>query len=108
MHSQHKKLADGGWGQLTLLEQLGNVGSEVGRALKAQEKGDEQQSQRCLDRALELLDLTIADPKHRKRLKELCRLREVICDYFFGENIFGSTSPLLENYFTYFAIAARR
>ena len=84
------------------------VGREVGRALKAKEKCDEQQLQRCLDRALELLDFTIADPKHRKRLRELCRLREVICDYFFGENTFHSTPPLLENYFIYFAIAARQ
>lgn len=88
--------------------QLANVGSEVGRALKAKAKGDERQLQRCFERALELLDLTIADPKHQKRLKELCRLREVICDYFFGGNTFQSTPPLLENYFTYLAIAARR
>lgn len=54
------------------------------------------------------LNFTIADPKNRTRLREICRLREVLCDYFFGENIFRSTPPLFENYFTYFAIAARR
>lgn len=104
----HTELAGGRWQTFSLVMQLANVGSEVGRALKAKEKGDGQQLQRCLDRALELIDLTIADPKHRTRLREICRLREVICDYFFGGNVFHSTTLSFENYFMYFAIAARR
>lgn len=61
----------------------------------------------ALDRALELFDLTIADPKNRKRLRELCRAREVSCDFFFGENTYKSTAKSLEGYFMVFAIAAR-
>jgi len=34
----HKELAEGRWFQLSLMEQLGNIGSEVGRALHAQGK----------------------------------------------------------------------
>lgn len=104
----HTDLAVGRWNTFSIAMQLANVGSEVGRALKAKEKSDAQQLQRCLDRALELLDFTIADPKNRTRLREICRLREVICDYFFGENEYCSTPPLFENYFTYIAIAARQ
>ncbi|MBI1934462.1 hypothetical protein HYS30_02230 [Candidatus Peregrinibacteria bacterium] len=104
----HTELAGGRWRTFSLAMQLANVGSEVGRACSASAAGEEKKKERCLDRALELLDLTIADPKHRKRLKEICRLREVICDYFFGENTFHSTPSLFESYFTYFAIAARR
>lgn len=29
-----------------------------------------------------LLTMTITDPKHRKRLKELCRFREMLCASF--------------------------
>ncbi len=30
--------------------------------------------------------LTIADPQHRRRLKELTRVRELLLDYFWGGN----------------------
>lgn len=104
----HTELAAGRWQTFSLAMQLANVGSEVGRAMKAKDKGDKQQLRRCLDRALELLDLTIADPKHYRRLREICRLREVICDYFFGENIHRSSPVLFEQYFMAFAVAARQ
>ena len=85
--SFHSGLTSERWEQLSLLEQLGNIGSEVGRALKAKEQGNTQRLEGALDRALELFDLTLADPKHRgPRLRELCRTREVLCDFFFGEN----------------------
>src|SRR3989344_4777356 len=103
----HSSLASGRWNELSLCEQLGNVGSEVSRALRARESKNEERLQGALDRMLELLDLTIADPKHRYRLRELCRTREVLCDFFFGENEYGSTGESLDNYFFAFALAAR-
>jgi len=36
--------------------------------------------------------LTIADPKHRHRLKEMTRLREALLDFFLGDNESRSTS----------------
>jgi hypothetical protein len=33
MNYQHKELAAGRWQQMSLVEQMANVGSEVGRAL---------------------------------------------------------------------------
>jgi hypothetical protein len=35
MAPQHQTLSAGRWQSLTLVEQLGNVGSEVGRAIRA-------------------------------------------------------------------------
>lgn len=35
---QHQNLAAGSWQKLSLAEQLGNVGSEVGRAIARQKK----------------------------------------------------------------------
>lgn len=103
----HAGLSAGRWHELSLCEQLGNVGSEVSRALRARETKNQERLDGALDRMLELLDLTIADPRHRTRLRELCRTREVLCDFFFGENEYRSTGESLDKYFFAFALAAR-
>ncbi len=103
----HRDLADGRWRQLTLMEQLGNIGSEISRALSWQAKGDHEQVVKALERGLELFDLTIADPRWQNRLKEILRAREVVCDYFFGDNQYQSTPDSLAEYFLYFGLAAR-
>ncbi|MBU2603165.1 MAG: hypothetical protein KKA32_13520 [Actinobacteria bacterium] len=87
------------------MEQLGNVGSEVERALRWAAKDEPGPSRETLWRGLELLDLTIADPKHRGRLRELTRLREVLLDYFLGENQYGSTADSWRRYFLAFGMA---
>lgn len=103
----HADLAAGRWFSLSLSEQLGNVGSEVGRALRAKEQRNTDRLALALARALELLDLTIADPKHRSRTRELCRAREVLCDFLAGDNVYRSTAASLDKYFLAFAISAR-
>ena len=75
MNIQHKDLAAGRWNSLSFCEQMANVGSEVERAIKWREKRNAPYSQMAFERALELLDLTVADEKNKKRLKELLRLR---------------------------------
>jgi hypothetical protein len=89
------------------MEQLGNIGSEVGRASKAKRKGDDTRMWSALERALELIDLTIADPRWSGRRKEPLRARELICDFLVGDNEYGSSSESLDAYFLPFAIAAR-
>ena len=62
-------------------------------------------------RALELLDLTLADPRTRQsrgRLREIARAREVVVDFLAGSNEYGSTGPSLQKYFDVYAMAARR
>lgn len=103
----HQNLANGQWQELTLIEQLANVGAEIGRALSWKTKGDTKKSQNAMERGLELLDLTINDSRWRHRLKEITRMREVICDYFYGDNEYQSTIESLDKYFLHFAIAAR-
>ncbi len=104
----HKSLADGRWRTFSLFEQLGNIGSEVGRANIARAGGDRERMDQALTRALELLDLTIDDPKNRKRLREICRAREVVCDFFWGDNEWSSTGESLDRWFLPYALAARR
>ena len=92
---------------MTLAEQLGNVGSEVSRALRAKALGNEDRMLAALDRALELLDLTVADPRLVGRRREILRAREVVCDFLAGDNETGSTAESLDGYFLTFATAAR-
>lgn len=104
----HKNLAAGRWFSLSLAEQLGNVGSEVGRVIASQKSGEKQREENAKVRAIELLDLTVSDMRWSSRLKELVRGREVLADWFYGDNIYGSSSENMEKYFYYFAYAARR
>jgi vacuolar-type H+-ATPase catalytic subunit A/Vma1 len=108
MNAQHKDLAAGRWNSLSFCEQMANVGSEVERAIKWREKRNAQYSQMAFERALELLDLTVADEKNKKRLKELLRLREMLADYFVFENVYQSSDRSFQNYFSAFNFAARR
>ena len=86
---------------------MGNIGSEVGRSINARAAGNDKRMNGALDRALELFDLTIADPKNRGAcLKEICRAREVVCDFLFGDNEYSSTGESLDRYFMAFALAA--
>lgn len=107
MSYQHKSLAAGRWRSFTLIEQLANIGSEVERALSWRQKGNPEYSRKAFERALELIDLTIADSRHLARLKELTRLREVLLDYFLGDNLFQSNEDLWRKYFYAFGYAAR-
>src|SRR3990172_8983994 len=104
----HVGLAAGRWSDLTLLEQLANIGSEVGRASRARSLGNEQRLTNALERCLELFDLTLADERWRHRRREISRAREIVCDFLVGDNGAGSTAESLDAYFLPFAIAAPR
>ena len=105
----HAGLARGRWATLTLAEQLGNAGADVGRAIRARDERDQGRFDAALERALELLDLTLADPRWSgPRRREIARTREVVCDFLVGDNVYRSTPELLDNYFLAFAVSARR
>lgn len=104
----HRDSAAGSWWELSLYEQLGNVGSEVGRALRWKTRNP-QIAQRAFERALELMDFTLDDPRHRRsvaRLRELARAREVLVDFLAGSNEYQSTGDSIQRYFDAFAVAA--
>jgi hypothetical protein len=106
--TNHPDLAAGRWFTLSLANQLGNVGSEYERARRWKEQGNDARFEPAFARLLELLDLTIADPRWRNhRLKELTRLREVICDELYNEAPEFIHPSDLRKYFLYFGILAR-
>jgi hypothetical protein len=96
MSHQHASLAAGRWQTLPLVEQLANVGSDVARAHRWQEK-DPLLCEKAFIRALELLDMTIGDSRWKGRRKELTRVREFL----------WSDLASLDRYFYPFAVAAR-
>ena len=101
----NKELTKERWFAMSFLEQMANIGSEIGRTINWREK-DGHRSDCAFESALELLDLTIEDLKNRKHLKELCRLREALADYFCFANIYGSSDEKWNNYFYSFNYAA--
>ena len=112
VNCQHKSLADGGWAEMSFYLQMGNLGSEVSRALKWFGK-NEKRFQVSFERALELFDLTIevADDdgagSREGKLREVCRAREEFCDYFLG-NSWGTDSAKMMRYYDQFAMMGRR
>jgi hypothetical protein len=91
---------------MSLLEQLGNVGSEVSRMRRWADR-DERLAAGAFERALELLDLTLTDPRWRRRLREIARARELLCDAATGGGAYGTTLEAMDRYFLAFALAAR-
>ena len=108
MTTYHPDLAAGRWFTFSLAAQLGNVGSEYERALNWKKRGDKDRFEHAFARLLELLDLTISDPRWKNhRLKELTRLREVICDELYNEVSEFIHPSDLRQYFLCFGILAR-
>jgi len=107
MNYQHKELANGKWFEMTLAQQMANVGSEVERAIGWKEKGNEEYSRMALERFIELMILTIDDSKNAHGLKELCRVKELFLDFIIGNNQYFQTKEQWQKYFLAFNSAAR-
>ncbi len=102
----HQNLARGRWFELSLAQQLGNIGSEVGRARRSC-GSDEAKFWNAAARALDLFYLTLSDKRWSKwRKKEICRACETFCDAVLGGQIYGGDLESLDRYFTRFALLA--
>ena len=97
------------WAQLTFIEQMGNISSEVGRAIIAQRNGNEVRKNRAIDRAIDLFSATVEvniGTLHSYRLKEVLRARDEFLRLFFDDT-FVQDSVIIERYFMDFAFMAR-
>jgi hypothetical protein len=104
MNMKHTTLAAGRWSDFSFAEQLGNIGSEVSRAIRA--STDAKLFEPAISRALELFDLTLNDLRWTGRLKEVIIARDLFCKAVKG-NIDHATLSYLNRYFTQFACASR-
>ena len=103
----HKKLSKKKWHGLSTVEQMANVGSEISRAIIWKEKSKDY-SELAFYRAVELFGVTMNDPKNMGRLKEIARAKEMLVDWYLGENIHKSSEEQWQKYFLQFAVASRQ
>ena len=104
----HKKLSPGNWQKLSLAEQIGNIGSELARAKLWNSKNLPENKNKALERALELIDFTLAGVNKASQLKEITRLREAVESLFLDKKYHLASFDNLEKFYMPFAILARR
>lgn len=93
------------WGKLSLAERMGHIGSEITRARVWQEQGSKDQCVRALERAAELIRLTLSlSPEYG----ELKIFENVLGDIIAGTKHFNCSLKSLEDYCLPFAILARK
>ena len=93
------------WAQLDVFNQMGNIGSEVGRALAAKRRGKDKRAETAFYRGMDLMNATIETWAARGdgRIAELLRARELFAESMLTDR----KDPTLEQYFMDFAVAAR-
>jgi len=92
------------WSQMSLPQQLGNVGSEVSRMIKWR-GNDDTIAERAFERMLELIDLTLQNQTSGPRLREIARAREILVQTWQSE--VSTDNPAWESlnrYFLQFAL----
>ena len=90
------------WFSMTIQEQISNIGSEVLRADRWKQKGNNAKMRAYYDAAVSFLILSIRDPKNRAGKNELNLCIDELADYFIGENQSGTTSETLKRYYNAF------
>ena len=95
------------WASMDLFNQMGNIGSEVGRSVNALATGRSQDAEAALYRGLDLIDATLNAPAMHgyPRKQELARTREQFVQVYTEND--QQLGRVLENYFMQFAIVAR-
>lgn len=93
------------WAKLDVFNQMGNIGSEVGRALAAQRQGKNERMMSAFYRGIDLINATVRAWSESKyvAVPELLAARELFAEAILG----GKPDAGLESYFMQFAIAAR-
>jgi len=95
------------WNNFSLAEKMANIGSEILRMAASKERNDEPNIQKSAERALELIDLSITGEQRGRSLEEFLRLRDIVADYYIGQQIFQTSKRELSSYFLPFAFVDR-
>jgi len=92
----HKHLTLKKWERFGLKQQLLMIANELNRAQNWIEKNDTEEVNNCYERAMELLDLTIAMKYRKNRMRELLLAREVLAGLYIEKQKNGKTNRLLK------------
>lgn len=79
--------------------QISNVGSEVHRAIRRKNRGDEKGKIEFCNVAIKFLKMMKEDPKNKQRQEELDFRIDELEDYFLGDNRFNTTDDKLIEYY---------
>jgi len=95
------------WREMTIFEQLGNITSEISRAISWEKKGDLTLKNNALERALELINLTLDNKNLKNGLKEIARLQELVADNYAEEKTYDVSLEDLYNCLLPFAVISK-
>ena len=97
------------WIKMSIFDQMGNISSEVGRAINAKQQNDINRLDKAVIRAVDLFDTTIDELIKSKsiRSKEVLRSKEQFLSVITSQNPSPKELNSLDRYFTQFAIASR-
>lgn len=90
------------WFAMPVSMQISNVGSEVARAIRYKNNGDQQKSINFCNKAIEFLSVIEKDPKNEHRKGEFDFCIEELQDYFLGSNEYHTTDEKLKRYYDAF------
>ena len=100
----HKDIMqDDRWIKMPLKMQMGNIGAEISRLTHWKKKNNQKNVDASWERALELIDLTVyglSKSEKPYRMKELLRLRELLCDYAGDYDLYNVSGDDLADYCT--------
>ncbi|GHU68071.1 hypothetical protein AGMMS49983_20200 [Clostridia bacterium] len=97
------------WAQLSVIEMMANIGSEVGRAIIAHRAGIQVREDRAVNRAIDLFAATtesLVHTRHAHNLKEVLRSRDEFLRLFFDDT-FEDDAENIERYFANISYFAR-
>ena len=89
------------WNQMSISEQMINIGGELERAIRWRDKNDTEKALNFLAKAEERLELTKQDEKNKGRLGELSLAQEEIED-FFADNQWQNDNDSIMKYWNSF------
>ncbi len=92
------------WWKLSLWQQIWNIWSEFSRAVKAKKSWNSKRFWWAVGRMIELFQLTLDESNSltSSQTRELCRVKEVVCDFLCGDNIYKWDEVSLQKYFDRF------
>ena len=90
------------WYSMSVEDQISNIGGEVNRAINWDKKGNRERARNFCNKAKELLQLSIEDPKNRHRIGEFFNGICELDDRFFGENKYNTSDETLLKYYDAF------
>ena len=106
MAELHSQTLASRWAKLPLPSQLANIGSEGSRLVLWIKKGNNEQVERSLARALELVDATLSDPRFGKKREEIEMLKHSIIGITKKNDLGIDPDSILAYFNPFFSMAA--